>query len=156
MSTQFQPLEIPPGVVATPTKKMRSSNWSEVNLVRWREGQLTPMGGQAQLSNLVGGVERYAFASRCKAIHGWFGLDGSYHIAYLCEANLYVDTGGTLTEITPTGGIVAPSGLVGGYGDGLYARRRSTARRARSPARSPSPRSPTPTASIISARSSTR
>ena len=120
MSTPFQPLEIPPGVVAMPTKKMRSSNWSEVNLVRWREGQLTPMGGQAQLSNLVGGVEKYVFASRCKAIHGWFGLDGSYHIAYLCEANLYVDTGGTLTEITPTGGIVAPSGLVGGYGDDLY------------------------------------
>ena len=120
MSTPFQPLEIPPGVVAMPTKKMRSSNWSEVNLVRWREGQLTPMGGQAQLSNLVGGVEQYVFASRCKAIHGWFGLDGQYHIAYLCEANLYVDTGGTLTEITPTGGIVAPSGLVGGYGDDLY------------------------------------
>jgi hypothetical protein len=120
MSSQFQPLQIPPGVVATATKKMRSSNWSEVNLLRWREGQLTPMGGQAQLSNLVGGVEKYVFASRCKAIHGWFGLDGSYHIAYLCEANLYVDTGGTLTEITPTGGIVAPSGLVGGYGDDDY------------------------------------
>ena len=60
------------------------------------------------------------FASRCKKIHGWYGLDGQYHIAYLCEANLYVDTGGTLTDITPTGGITPPSGLVGGFGDGLY------------------------------------
>ena len=85
--------------------------------MRWREGQLTPMGGQAQLSNLVGGVEQYVFASRCKAIHGWFGLDGEYHIAYLCETNLYVDTGGTLTDITPTDGMAAPAGLVGGYGD---------------------------------------
>jgi hypothetical protein len=77
MSTQFKPIEIPPGVVATATKKMRSSNWAEVNFMRWREGQLMPMGGQAQLSNLVG-------------------------------------------EITPSGGIVAPSGLAGGYGDDLY------------------------------------
>ena len=31
MSSQFRPLEIPPGVVATATKKMRSTAWSEVN-----------------------------------------------------------------------------------------------------------------------------
>ena len=50
MSTPFQPIEIPPGVVAKPTKKMRSSNWAEVNMVRWREGLLMPMGGQSQKS----------------------------------------------------------------------------------------------------------
>lgn len=120
MSSKFQPIEIPPGVVAMATKKMRSSNWSEVNLVRWREGQLTPMGGQAQLTNVVGGVEKYRFASRCKAIHGWYGLDGQYHIAYLCEANLYVDTGGALTDISPTPPLTPPAGLVGGYSDGPY------------------------------------
>jgi hypothetical protein len=120
MSTQFRPLSLPPGVVATPTKAMQSTNYSEVNLVRWREGQLTPMGGQAQFTNQVDGVENYRFASRCKMIHGWYGLDGEYHIAYLCESNLYVDTGGTLTDITPADGITPPSGLVGGFGDGLY------------------------------------
>jgi hypothetical protein len=120
MSTPFKPLEIPPGVVAMPTKKMRSSNWSEVNLVRWREGQLMPMGGQAQLANLTGSPTNYRFASRCRKIHGWYGLDGQYHIAYLCETNLYVDTGGTLTDISPTPPLTAPGGLVGGYGDDLY------------------------------------
>lgn len=89
-------------------------------MLRWREGQLTPMGGQAQLTNVVDGVEQYVFASRCKAIHGWFGLDGQYHIAYLCETNLYVDSGGTLTDITPVDGMTAPAGLVGGYSDGSY------------------------------------
>ena len=103
-----------------PTKKMQSSNWAEVNFMRWREQQLTPMGGQAQYTNVVGGVEQYVFASRCKMIHGWYGLDAVYHIAYLCETNLYIDTGGTLTEITPVDGIAAPSGLEGGFGDGLY------------------------------------
>jgi hypothetical protein len=120
VSTQFRPIQIPPGVVAMPTKKMQSSNWAEVNFMRWREQQLTPMGGQAQYTNVVGGVEKYKFASRCKMIHGWYALSGQYLIAYLCEQHLYVDAGGTLFDITPVDGIVAPSGLVGGFGDGLY------------------------------------
>jgi hypothetical protein len=113
MSTQFRPLEIPPGVVANPTKQMRSSNWSEVNLMRWVEGKLGPIGGQAQYA--------YNFASRCKMIHGWYDLRNVYHIAYLCESNLYVDVGGALFDITPGGGITAPQPLTeGGYGDGPY------------------------------------
>ena len=103
-----------------PTKTMQSSNWAEVNLVRWREAQLTPMGGQALIVQPPGASGSYQFASRCKKIQGWFDLTGQYHIAYLCERHLYVDTGGTLTDITPTGGLVAPAGLVGGYGDLLY------------------------------------
>ena len=103
-----------------PTKKMQSSNWAEVNLVRWREQQLTPMGGQALIVQPPGASGTYQFASRCRRIHGWFDLTGQYHIAYLCERHLYVDTGGTLTDITPADGLVAPAGLVGGYSDGLY------------------------------------
>src|SRR5580704_829331 len=120
MSSQFRPIQIPPGVVAMPTKKMSSSNWAEVNLVRWREQQLTPMGGQARIVQPTGASGSYTFASRCKKIHSWFDLTSQYHIAYLCERHLYVDTGGTLTDITPTGGLTPPAGLVGGYGDGLY------------------------------------
>jgi len=120
MSTGFKPIEIPPGVVAKATKKQRSSNWAEVNLVRWREGQMQPMGGQARLTNIVGGVEKYKFASRCKQIHGWFGVDGVYRTAFLCELNLYVDVGGTLFDISPSPAIAPPTGLVGGFGDGFY------------------------------------
>ena len=103
MSTQFRPLEIPPGCVAKATKNQRSSNWAETNLMRWVEGQMTPVGGQAQFN--------YTFASRCKRIHGWFDLDQVYHIAYLCERHLYVDTNGTLTDISPTPPLVAPTSL---------------------------------------------
>ena len=120
MSTKFAPLDIPPGVVSTATKKQRSSNWAEVNLVRWRENQLTPMGGQALLVQPPGASGTYTFASRCKKIHGFFDLTGQYHIAYLCERHLYVDTGGTLTDISPSPALTAPVGLVGGYGDLLY------------------------------------
>ena len=94
MSTQFRPLEIPPGVVAKPTKQQRSSNWAEVNLMRWVEGQMAPVGGQSQYN--------FTFASRCKKIHGWFDLNQVYHIAFLCEQHLYVLTGGVLVDISPT------------------------------------------------------
>jgi hypothetical protein len=114
MSSQFKPIQIPPGVVAMPTKNMSSTNWAEVNLMRWVEGELQPIGGQAQ-------YVYPPFASRCKAIHGWYDLAGIYHIAYVCEQNVYVDTSGALTEITPTGGWPAPPlPTQGGYGDMLY------------------------------------
>ena len=113
MSTQFRPLEIPPGVVAKATKQQRSSNWAEVHLMRWVEGKMAPVGGQSQYN--------FTFASRCKRVHGWFGLTGIYYIAYLCEANLYVDIGGTLTDITPVDGIQPPTPVgEGGYGDSFY------------------------------------
>ena len=113
MSTAFKPLEIPPGVVAKATKKQGSTNYSETNLVRWMEGRLQPVGGQ--------GAYTYAFASRCRRVHSWYSLDQIQHTAYLCEQHLYVDTGGALLDITPTGGIT-PAALpnLGGYGDGLY------------------------------------
>jgi hypothetical protein len=120
MSTKFVPLEIPPGVVALPTKQMKSSNWAEVNLCRWVEGQLSPVGGQAQYTDMVDGVENYQFASRCKAIHGWYGLDGVYRIAYLCEANLYVDVGGELSDISPGSDATDVNYSDGDYSVGLY------------------------------------
>lgn len=110
MSTQFQPLEIPPGVVTKPTKNMRSSNWAEVNCVRWIEGELQPIGGMTQYN--------YTFASPCRRIHVWYDLQQTVHTAYVCEQNIYVDTTGTLIEITPAAGWLAPPlPNQGGYGD---------------------------------------
>ncbi len=74
---------------------------------------MAPVGGQAQFN--------YTFASRCKRIHGWFDLDQIYHIAYLCEEHLYVDTNGTLVDISPTPPLVAPTPVgEGGYNDDTY------------------------------------
>src|SRR4029077_3336128 len=56
-----------------------------------------------------------------KAVHGWFDLNTNYHVAYLCEAHLYVDNGGVLVDISPTPAIVPPGApTMGGYGDGVY------------------------------------
>ena len=121
MSTDFKPLTLPPGVVATATKKMQSTNYAEVNMVRWSAantsnvaaGQLAPVGGQTKYN--------FVFASRCKAVHGWYDLSQVYNVAYLCESNLYVDRGGILLDISPAAPIVPPTPpSVGGYGDGAY------------------------------------
>ena len=85
---------------------MRSSNWSEVNCVRWSSGLTT---------------YNYSCASRWKAINGFYGLDGQYRIAYQCEKHLYIDLGGTLYDISPRPALAAGGALAqGGYGDGLY------------------------------------
>lgn len=116
MSTAFRPLQLPPGVVAQPTKKVPSANYAEANLVRWVEGSFVPVGGQERYSYSI------AFASPIRKIHGWTDNAGIYHVAYLCEHNVYVDTGGTLVDITPSGGMVVPDPdpTLGGYGDGAY------------------------------------
>ena len=83
--------------------------------------QFGEMGRRSALARRRPGAIRYNFASRCRAIHGWYGLDGIHYIAYLCETNIYVDTGGVLTDITPVDGMVAPVPPgIGGYSDGPY------------------------------------
>lgn len=111
------PLELPPGVVTTPTKASSSTNWSETQLMRWIDGKLRPIGGWEELSYSI------SFASRVRSVHEWFGNDGVKYTAYLCESNCYVDIAGTLVDISPTVPLVPPYGsdiFVGGYGDNTY------------------------------------
>ena len=100
MSTQFRPL-------GNPGRRRRHRDaedaldaWSEVNCVRWSEGQLSPVGGQAQYA--------YDFASRCRAIHGWYGLDGSTSPIFARRTSTSTPAA-SLTEITPVDGMVAPA-----------------------------------------------
>ena len=74
---------------------------------------MSPVGGQSQYN--------FSFASRAKKIHGWFGLNQDYYVAFLCEAHLYVLTGGALIDISPTPPINPPTPVgAGGYGDDIY------------------------------------
>jgi hypothetical protein len=57
------------------------------------------------------------FASRIREIHRWVALNGIIWTAYMCEQHCYVESGGTLTDITPVAGIPAPSGDQAGYGE---------------------------------------
>jgi len=50
-------------------------------------------------------------------MHRWVALNGILWTAYMCEQHCYVEAGGTVTDITPTGTIPAPSGDTAGYGE---------------------------------------
>lgn len=108
-------IELPPGVYAAPTKASRSAQWSETNLMRWKEGKLNPFGGW----------EKYAYAtplSRIRAIHRWNDLEGKEWKAFLCEGHIYVEKDGDLFDISPTVALVPPYSnvLAGGYGTFTY------------------------------------
>ena len=120
MSTHFQPIEIPPGVVV--------HGHQEPAFVELDRDQFHALErGPAHADGRAGAVHQrrrrrgeVSFARRCKNIHGWYGLDGVYHIAYLCEAHLYIDTGGALTDISP------PAARRAERAGGRLRRRRST------------------------------
>lgn len=110
------PLEIPPGVVRTPTKASRSANWREVNLIRWDNGVMKPVAGWDKL--------HYATQpqSRVRQIHTWTDNHGVRRMAFLCEAHVYIELDGDLYDISPEDPLVPPYDDVsaGGYGQGPY------------------------------------
>lgn len=110
------PIEIPPGVVSTPTKAKKSSNWREANLIRWNEGQMEPILPWE-------GIDYTAPATKFRANHQWRGNDGRIWSAFMTEDDILVedpDTG-DLVSIDSVTDPIEPfsSSLVsGGYGDG--------------------------------------
>lgn len=108
-------LDFPPGITTLLSKSKKIVNWRDGNLVRWDDGvTLKPINGWEQI------VYPTAFASRCRAIHRWMTTTGIFYVAYLCEQHCYIDTGGTLFDATPTGGMAAAPPLVAGYGEKQY------------------------------------
>lgn len=108
-------IELPPGVVNKKSLRSNQANWREVNLVRWEDGDMSPIGGWENTTYT-------GFASPIRAAHRWSDNLGRNITAFLCEKHCYVDTGeGTLIDITPTDGLAPPPEIgVGGYGDGSY------------------------------------
>jgi hypothetical protein len=105
-------IEFPAGVTTLLSRTAKITNWRDANLVRWDDGvTLKPVGGW-ELLTLAG-----TFASRIREMHRWVALNGIVWTAYVCEQHCYVESGNTLTDITPAGGIVAPSGDLAGYGE---------------------------------------
>jgi hypothetical protein len=109
------PVEFPAGVTTLLSRNAKISNWRDGNLIRWDDGvTLKPVGGWEQVP-FIG-----TFASRIRKMHRWTALNGIVWTVYQCEQHCYVETGGTLTNITPAGGIPAPSGDTAGYGELNY------------------------------------
>ena len=109
------PVEFPAGVTTLLSRTAKISNWRDANLVRWDDGiTLRPVGGWEQVTLNT------PFASKVRAMHRWVALNGIVWTAYVCEQHCYVESGGSLTDITPVAGIPAPSGDAAGYGELNY------------------------------------
>lgn len=111
----FKPLEVAPGVVNEASKAKNSVSWREVNLVRWDNGYMEPIGGWSKFNYT-------APSAVVRAIHVWKDNNRVEWTAYLCDGKLYVEYEGDLYDISPTPAIAATSAdfSAGGYGDGLY------------------------------------
>ena len=91
------PLEIPPGGYRNGTEFDQSGRWRDMNLVRWRDGSLRPVGGwRLRAETAYTGVPRGVVA--------WEDLSGDRRVAVGSFSNLYTtNAGGTTTDITPAG-----------------------------------------------------
>jgi len=105
-------IEFPAGVTTLLSRAAKIRNWRDSNLVRWDDGvTLRPVGGWEKITLSI------PFASRVRYMHRWVSLNGTVWTAYVCEQHCYVESGGIITDITPTGGIPVPTGDAAGYGE---------------------------------------
>jgi hypothetical protein len=91
------PLELPPGAYRNGTEFDQSGRWRDVNLVRWRDGSLRPVGGwRLRAATAYTGVPRGVIA--------WEDLSGDRRVGVGSFSNLYsTSASGTTTDITPAG-----------------------------------------------------
>jgi hypothetical protein len=112
-------IQIPAGVSRGATPNDRAGRWYDSNLIRWRDGKLQP----------IGGWERITASPLSSPVRKILPFRDNSDITYLAigsDENIYLNTGGANTDITPTSGYVglaSDDGLttgwsVSGYGAG--------------------------------------
>lgn len=113
-------LAIPPGVYRNATAYSTGSRWYDVNLVRWVDGTMQPVGGWQKFEN-------DAVTGTCRGLFAWKSNNAASWLAVGTSDKLYIHDGGGLSDVTPVGfvaGLTAGTpGLgwgVGPYGDFTY------------------------------------
>ena len=105
---------IPPGVVRGATPLDAPGRWWDTSLVRWRSGQLEPIGGWVK-------INATPLADAARAIYSWRTNTDSALIAIGTETKLYVDAGEGIVDRSPANlqSCLSPGGSgVGGVGAG--------------------------------------
>lgn len=102
----FLPLKPPPGAWRNGTRYEAKGRWYDVNLVRWLNGRLRPIGGwQRFVTSPIGRAVRGAAAWRANNQFRWLAVGTGN--------GLYVHNGGSLSNISPVS-------LADGRDDGVY------------------------------------
>lgn len=110
------PLTIPPGVYRSGTELQSAGRWYDVNLVRWTEGAMEPVGGweARAISPLTG---------KARSLLTWKTNGNVRLMAIGTSSKLYAVTqSNTLVDITPTGFTAGSddASTGAGYGIGAY------------------------------------
>lgn len=121
----FTPLKPPPGAWRNGTRFEAKGRWYDVNLVRWKDGQLQPIGGWQRSSEVpMSAPARGGLAWRTDANTRWLALGTAY--------GLHVSTVDDQADITPVGlvpgRVTSLFGLgfgAGPYGEEAYGTERS-------------------------------
>lgn len=103
----FLPLALPPGVYKNGTDYQAKNRWNDVNLVRWTEGTMRPMGGWRKRRGGSPRVE-YQLTGAPRGAHAWRTATNVRLLAIGTHQKLYIMQagGGALIDITPqTGGV---------------------------------------------------
>ena len=106
----------PPGIVRNATPEATPGRWYDSNMVRFRGGQLQPIGGNVALVNAV-------FPDLPRDMLTWHDNAGVRWAAIGTDSKLFAYRFDThvLTDITPAGvGPLDPPGALDGYGLGDY------------------------------------
>lgn len=110
------PLKIPKGAYRNGTDLMSQGRWRDVNLVRWHEDALRPIGGWRQRGSVdISGTSRSMIA--------WEDNSADRYLAVGTHNKLYsINAGNVTTDITPTGLTVGrvDASVNTGYGAGVY------------------------------------
>lgn len=115
------PLNIPPGVFRNGTELQSTGRWYDVNLVRWTEGSMEPVGGWERRATSV-------LTGKCRGLLTWKTNTNVRFAGLGTSSKLYAMTqSSNLVDITPVGFTAgsddASSGAgfgIGAYGTGYY------------------------------------
>lgn len=110
-------LTLPPGVHRHGTDMGSENRWRDVNLVRWRDGSMRPVGGWVER------LPEASLAAPARGAHAWVNNLGDRFLALGTFEKLHIISNDTdLTDITPAGlsaGNVDAAANYG-YGGGAY------------------------------------
>lgn len=123
---QYLPIRIPPGVSRNGTEYQTEGRWYDVDLVRWYENVMRPVGGWVKpTEDTISGTARGIFT--------WRDNDNNRWCAIGSDQGLYIWNGGTIYDVTNgsyttgrTDSIFAYGYGAGTYGTGTYGTARTS------------------------------
>lgn len=100
-------LDIPPGAYRNGTEYQAKGRWRDVNLVRWREGAMRPVGGWTAYSYGVSSLQVHSGTGGTEYVRAalvWADNSGTTHLIFASPNTVsHMTTAGAVTDLTPAG-----------------------------------------------------